>query len=278
MLPDSLTTLQPTSSRSLVISPNLDALLEHEERVRGQAMLHSRALSSPESLVNNAGRMNFPVGLPPPPRRSRRPKSPKSPTYDTEKVANSACPNSRIRDNGQQPFPAQQPGKVSAMIRDGTSSSSTNPYINPAPALDALGRGKELEAGEGEDGNGGREGNHDKEERQVDMFDGSTGNGGVRPSYSGEVLEQRPHATSQRSHLRTVSLLVDKRLNSCRNIVDLFSVDLPRDTGRGGHHKSLSPRPRPAGQSKQKPGSTRSKKPQHRTGECVCGVWVVFVE
>ncbi|GLB35722.1 hypothetical protein LshimejAT787_0300100 [Lyophyllum shimeji] len=54
------------SPRSLIISPNLDALLEYDEKVRG-----AWSPTAPHSA---------PVGLPPPPRRnSRKPRTPTSP-------------------------------------------------------------------------------------------------------------------------------------------------------------------------------------------------------
>ncbi|KAJ7492189.1 hypothetical protein FB451DRAFT_1388613 [Mycena latifolia] len=96
--------------RSLVISPNLDALLEHDERTRRAA--HSVGAGSWSSggsfgeLPGVAG-----AGLPPPPRRTRTPGSPMSP-------------------------PPRSPLITQQSERASTSSSESNPYINPAPLFD----------------------------------------------------------------------------------------------------------------------------------------------
>ncbi|KAG6851373.1 hypothetical protein H0H93_005771 [Arthromyces matolae] len=92
--------LKPT--RSLVISPNLDALLEYDEKIRG-----SRLPASPESPQSAPPTS---TSLPPPPRRnSRKPRSPTSP-----KIASPLI---------QETFTWQE---------------SENPYINPAPELGDL--------------------------------------------------------------------------------------------------------------------------------------------
>ncbi|KAF8167456.1 hypothetical protein B0H34DRAFT_681916 [Crassisporium funariophilum] len=104
-----------TPTRSLIISPNLDALLEHEERTRVQYASATEP-TTPESCrqpflpQSTSPSAEFPIGLPPPPRNSRGPKLPRSPT-------GTLLP----------PTPASP-----AQSR---SSSTSNPYINPAPTL-----------------------------------------------------------------------------------------------------------------------------------------------
>lgn len=270
MLAETSATPQPAPSRALVISSNLDALLEHEERVRGQAPPSPQVLLPPARPIRTVRRSSYSVGLPPPPRGNKQPKSPKSPGYDSQKVIR---PNylhchslSRINDNSQESLAVQQPGVNLVMVEEAPSSSSTNPYINPAPTLVELGHGKELEEIKKIEADGGGElgANHSKEGCQIDGCDGEFGVG-MRPSCLGEFLEQRPHATSQRSHLRAVSLLVDKRLNRCRNIVDLFSDDMSRQAAGAEHFKNLSSHPRRPRQTKRKPKLTT--KLQYGTGK-----------
>ncbi|KAF7337630.1 hypothetical protein MSAN_02236300 [Mycena sanguinolenta] len=100
---------RPAPPRSLVISPNLDALLEHDERVR-------RAQSPVVSPV-------VPYGLPPPPRRTRTPGSPQlfSPPPPPLPVP-------------AQRSPVLPPGLGQDDQRSNTPQSvDSNPYINPAP-------------------------------------------------------------------------------------------------------------------------------------------------
>ncbi|KAF8240741.1 hypothetical protein L208DRAFT_1383659 [Tricholoma matsutake] len=64
---------------SLIISPNLDALLEYEERIRrltSQLRAGSPKRDSPQSSPHI---LNTPTGLPPPPRKRRKPQSPTAP-------------------------------------------------------------------------------------------------------------------------------------------------------------------------------------------------------
>jgi len=88
---------------SLVISPNLDALLEYDEKVRG---VWATSPTVPHSA---------PAGLPPPPRRnSRKPRSPTSPKVGSPLI--------------QETSPTW----------DASGSAAWNPYINPAPTLAAV--------------------------------------------------------------------------------------------------------------------------------------------
>ncbi|KAF7307304.1 hypothetical protein MIND_00524400 [Mycena indigotica] len=91
--------------KSLVISPNLDALLEHEDRVRRIRHAHSASSSIGSSTAP------FGAGLPPPPRRGF--SSPLSPTYSLR------------RDEAED-----------EESLDGNVESVVNPYINPAPRFD----------------------------------------------------------------------------------------------------------------------------------------------
>ncbi|CAA7264761.1 unnamed protein product [Cyclocybe aegerita] len=124
---------RPGVPRSLMISPNLDALLEHEDRMR-QSPVSPYALSvqttSPRSgastaTISPSGGMELGVGigvgvgggmgggLPPPPRRTRGPKSPL-----TQVVA-------PLGGVGNQ---------------ENVAPTTSNPYINRAPTLaDVLG-------------------------------------------------------------------------------------------------------------------------------------------
>ncbi|KAF8628266.1 hypothetical protein AX15_004035 [Amanita polypyramis BW_CC] len=106
-------------SRSLVISPNLDALLEFEER-------HREAISagtSPTALGDDLPSLgpDTPGSLPPPPRGPRGSKS--LPVCKGEPSA-----MWRVTQN------KHMPGTPLLSI----SSSESNPYINPAPTLEEL--------------------------------------------------------------------------------------------------------------------------------------------
>ncbi|KAJ7086600.1 hypothetical protein C8R43DRAFT_311410 [Mycena crocata] len=104
---------------SLVISPDLDALLEHEDRTRRLQHIPGGSVSwSTTSGSESPGFVSSPVsqGLPPPPRRSRTPRAPGSP----------------LSPPPRSPFVGFEP-------RAGTPTSSvgsSNPYINPAPQFD----------------------------------------------------------------------------------------------------------------------------------------------
>ncbi|KAJ7103109.1 hypothetical protein B0H15DRAFT_193679 [Mycena belliarum] len=98
--------------RSLVISPDLDALLEHDDRTRRAA--HGMGMGSVSSWVSVSTDLpDTRVGLPPPPRRARVPVSPLSPPPPP-----------------RSPLVTPQP----LAERVGTPDSAvSNPYINPAP-------------------------------------------------------------------------------------------------------------------------------------------------
>ncbi|KAG6874410.1 hypothetical protein C0995_015146 [Termitomyces sp. Mi166 len=89
-------------SRSLIISPNLDALLEYDKKIRGTTSPISPQLPPSTPLV----------GLPPPPRRTlRKPKSPTSPKAVGSPLVQESSQTSQWWD-------------------------CENPYINPAPEFE----------------------------------------------------------------------------------------------------------------------------------------------
>ncbi|KAJ7651468.1 hypothetical protein DFH06DRAFT_1094466 [Mycena polygramma] len=99
---------------SLVISPNLDALLEHDERVRRATQQSGGTWSSIDSPGSGYTSPTT-QGLPPPPRRTRTPGSPQ--------ILFSPLPRSPIvahEDHTRSSTP---------------QSVDSNPYINPAPQL-----------------------------------------------------------------------------------------------------------------------------------------------
>lgn len=131
------------SSRYLVISPNLEALLEHEERTRrttGETWSPITAWSPNAFAVGTSGdaatTSTLPIGLPPPPRGPRKPRSPTAakraeiPSFASPLVnppppisIDTAPPRYSRTD------PASLPTSPIA------SGSSSNPYINPAPTI-----------------------------------------------------------------------------------------------------------------------------------------------
>ncbi|EMD32518.1 hypothetical protein CERSUDRAFT_99246 [Gelatoporia subvermispora B] len=111
--PLSSTRMQQRSSRSLVISPNLFAALEYDERTRAA----QQPPSSP-ALVPGGG-------LPPPPRPKSRVRSP--PRSPNPGPSTSKAPSA---------WPTASPAASSPPVSG--PSLSENPYINPAPRLSYL--------------------------------------------------------------------------------------------------------------------------------------------
>ncbi|KAG6889146.1 hypothetical protein C0992_006295 [Termitomyces sp. T32_za158] len=89
------------TSRSLIISPNLDALLEYEEK-------KIRGLNSPTTPTSLQLPLSAPIGLPPPPRRTSR-----KPTAPTSLIVKTPL----VQESSQQ-------------------LECENPYINPAPVFE----------------------------------------------------------------------------------------------------------------------------------------------
>ncbi|KAL4251533.1 hypothetical protein ABKN59_005088 [Abortiporus biennis] len=120
-----IATLRPEGSqlpRKMIISPNLVAALEYDERKRSSSPVPS--LSS-DALVRTVSVSSVNGGLPPPPRAKGIPSSrskPKSPpqTPLSEKLTPSPDTPSSANDNNAATIP------------------SRNPFINPAPRLSRL--------------------------------------------------------------------------------------------------------------------------------------------
>ena len=110
------------SPSSLIISPNLDALLEYEERIRGltgQLREGTRAKDSPQPSPHIA---NPPAGLLPPPRKRQKPQSPTWSHTD-----------SLTQDHALHRVTASLP--TSPML---TEPLTSNPYINSPPSFDEI--------------------------------------------------------------------------------------------------------------------------------------------
>ncbi|KAI5833756.1 hypothetical protein K523DRAFT_102910 [Schizophyllum commune Tattone D] len=119
---------------SLAISPNLDALLEHDERIRqlttvevpiagGELSAPWSAVSMVEEVIHNS--------LPPPPRRRRPATAPNSPAY--HKDTSQWLTMSPSAQNTIRTFTRSPAASIS-------STSDNNPFINPAPSLEDLKR------------------------------------------------------------------------------------------------------------------------------------------
>lgn len=124
-----------TPPGSLVISPNLDALLEHDERVR-----HGRLRSFSPLNSTSASPMSpfFNTPLPPPPRGPRKYKVPNSPNVYTK--ANSF---DVVKTGGLlSPSPTGLDTRTFLSAPNSPASPWTgflpNPYINPAPLFDEV--------------------------------------------------------------------------------------------------------------------------------------------
>ncbi|CAK5280709.1 unnamed protein product [Mycena citricolor] len=99
---------------SLVISPNLDALLEHDERMRRtHHPMHHAHTSSLSTLYDSSATGH--TSLPPPPRRTR--------------TGGSASPVSPFMGQ-MSPIPMSPSTPMSS---NGAHRPENNPYINPAP-------------------------------------------------------------------------------------------------------------------------------------------------
>ncbi|KAH9837311.1 uncharacterized protein C8Q71DRAFT_834736, partial [Rhodofomes roseus] len=113
----SAATHSPSSSaQSLVISSNLRAALEYEERIRNAAS------QGPSGYGSIPASSEWGGGLPPPPRHKSRLKA--------------AAPSSQTSPTGSISLPPSPVGPSRAA--DGSSGPSANPYINPVPRLSYL--------------------------------------------------------------------------------------------------------------------------------------------
>lgn len=132
----------PHAPRSLIISPNLDALLEYDERIR-----RKRARSQPESCArtsatkSSASTSDEPViqSLPLPPRGPRRnPRSPVSPQVSPQVDAagpRSPLGQSMVAGSEERLELGNSDDSTPSSPIDATSGgwSPSNPYINPPP-------------------------------------------------------------------------------------------------------------------------------------------------
>lgn len=131
----------PKPGHNLQISPNLEALLQHDELTR-------RNSSSPTSAYHNATPTSgFPISLPPPPPRKANGGRKASHLHQREQEA---FPTARTKEGqrwkgaavaGSWPdaLPASFP-QDGASVAESTSGSSSrpvtpNPYLNPTPVL-----------------------------------------------------------------------------------------------------------------------------------------------
>jgi hypothetical protein len=105
------------SSPSLIISPNLDALLEYEERIRGLTSHLRRGSPTRDSLQSSPHIPNPPAGLPPPPRKRCKPQSPTSPQTDSSIQVDAVAASLPTTPILTEPL-------------------TSNPYINSPPSFD----------------------------------------------------------------------------------------------------------------------------------------------
>jgi hypothetical protein len=105
------------SSPSLIISPNLDALLEYEERIRSYTTQLQSASPTKDSPLSSPHIPDTPAGLPPPPRKRQKPRSPTSSQND------SLVPMDTVT--------ASLP--TTPVVAEPLAS---NPYINSPPSFD----------------------------------------------------------------------------------------------------------------------------------------------
>lgn len=126
-------------ARSLVISPDLDALLEHEDRSRAQQLVTVTELKTREAQFplgeNPPTSETTPAGLPPPPRRTRQSRG-NCTTEAERRRSNSLTAERRpviLAQGGQEGLTRAPKSPVHSL-----SSSVSNPYINPAPNLQEI--------------------------------------------------------------------------------------------------------------------------------------------
>ena len=124
-------------SRSLLISPNQDALLEFEEWHRRATSICKSSTRADDNVPNPLLTPKTPAGLPPPPRRPRGSKS---------------LPSELTALYGIGEPPTQMPESPSMTA----SSSVSNPFINPAPTLEELQQDECSEATHGDAGQQGK--------------------------------------------------------------------------------------------------------------------------
>lgn len=130
--PSSRPLVVPKAGHPLQISPNLEALLEHDELTR-------RNSSSPTSAYHTTASPDFPFSLPPPPPRkaknSLRAGQEPFPTTRSKEVQRRKIGADFWPDALPTAFPPD--GSPAGQPTSGTSSRpvTPNPYLNPTPIL-----------------------------------------------------------------------------------------------------------------------------------------------
>lgn len=113
------------SGLALQISPNLEALLEHDELTR-------RNSNSPTSALTTSS-LGFPISLPPPPPRKAQ---------NGRRTAQREQESTRPKEGGLRKALGSDFWPATGLPPDGSTSSSRpatpNPYLNPAPILRPL--------------------------------------------------------------------------------------------------------------------------------------------
>ena len=115
--------------RSLVISPDLDKLLEHEEKLRSSRTTTTPIISTACSLTE----VEQPTGLPPPPRRNRQPPS----RTGLQSISRSATGMLSVVAEQEENTPRSSTPNLKE------SPLQRNPYINPAPTAEELFRSRD---------------------------------------------------------------------------------------------------------------------------------------
>lgn len=122
-----------SSSNSLAISSNLDALLDYDEQHRRQesgSSLPERQPSSTPFIHNEFATK----GLPPPPRGPRKPRSRSTILTQNENVLASAASIYGSQEQGVDGQEESSSMTVGETWRRWGSGATQNPFINPAPS------------------------------------------------------------------------------------------------------------------------------------------------
>ncbi|KAG2350882.1 hypothetical protein BDR05DRAFT_50286 [Suillus weaverae] len=125
------------ATTSLQISPNLEALLQHDELTR-------RGSASPTSLYHSISHSSgFAVSLPPPPPRNT---AKKAASHDN-RVKEIRRKKSNVRsDSWPDALPAMN-SSVGHSSPASSRSATPNPYINPTPVVPTINTFDDREAG-----------------------------------------------------------------------------------------------------------------------------------
>lgn len=121
----------PKPGHALQISPNLEALLEHDELTR-------RNSSSPTSAYHTTSSTEFAISLPPPPpRKAQGYRRPGEPALLTTRSKEGQWRRALCSDLWPDGLPPTLPPDGSTAGQSPSSSRpvTPNPYINPTPVL-----------------------------------------------------------------------------------------------------------------------------------------------